>query len=151
VIKDFKVLRHFFCGIPGQGARRGTFVYLLSFLLIFRSFPPPTFTSAKKDFSRNFHHSRVLLKQWSRSITPGTNVIKLFFHCLSCQVRIGQSVALLTNQGILKGDVSLYGWPPVWLVWNQLYDNWQFLFLFAKQANPNRSNRRSMVQWYFPH
>ncbi len=25
-------------------------------------------------------------------------------------------------QGILKGEVSLYCWPPVWLVWNQLYD-----------------------------
>jgi hypothetical protein len=25
-----------------------------------------------------------------------------------------------TNQGILKGEVSLYRWPPVWLVWNQL-------------------------------
>jgi len=53
-------------------------------------------------------------------------------------------------QGILKGEVSLYCWPPVWLVWNQLYDNWQFLFLFAKQTNPNQSTRRSTVQWYFP-
>ncbi len=53
-------------------------------------------------------------------------------------------------QGILKGEVSLYHWPPVWLVWNQLYGNWQFLFLFAKQTNPNQSNRRSMVLWYFP-
>jgi len=35
--------------------------------------------------------------------------------------------------GILKREVSLYHWPPVWLVWNQLYDNWQFLFLI-----PNR-------------
>jgi hypothetical protein len=26
------------------------------------------------------------------------------------------------HQGILKGEVSLYRWPPVWLVWNQLYD-----------------------------
>ncbi len=52
--------------------------------------------------------------------------------------------------GNTKGEVSLYDWPPVWLVWNQLYDNWQFLFLFAKQINPNQSNRRSMVQWYFP-
>ncbi len=26
------------------------------------------------------------------------------------------------NQGILKGEVSLYCWPPVWLIWNQLYD-----------------------------
>jgi len=40
----------------------------------------------------------------------------------------------MLNQGILKGEVSLYGWPPVWLAWNQLYDNWQFLFLFAKQV-----------------
>ncbi len=54
------------------------------------------------------------------------------------------------RQGILNGEVSLYRWPPVWLVWNWLYDNWQFLFLFAKQTNPNQSNRRSMVQWCFP-
>ncbi len=55
------------------------------------------------------------------------------------------------NQGILQGEVSLYHWPPVWLVWNQLYDNWQFLVLFAKQTNLNQSNWRSisMVQWYF--
>ncbi len=58
-------------------------------------------------------------------------------------------IGLLT-QGILKGEVSLYHWPPVWLVWNQLYDNWQFLFLFSKQTNPNQSNWRSIVQWYFP-
>jgi hypothetical protein len=30
-----------------------------------------------------------------------------------------------------------------------VYDNWQFLLSFAKQTNPNRSNRRSIVQWYF--
>ncbi len=54
------------------------------------------------------------------------------------------------HQGILKGEVSLYCWPPVWLVWNQLYDNWQFLISFAKQTNPDQSTRRSMVQWYFP-
>ncbi len=33
------------------------------------------------------------------------------------------------EQGILKGEVSLYHWPPVWLVLNQLYDNWRFLFI----------------------
>ncbi len=55
-----------------------------------------------------------------------------------------------TNHGILKGERSLYCWPPVWLVWNQLYDYWWFLFLFAKQTNPNQSNRRSMAQWYTP-
>ncbi len=58
---------------------------------------------------------------------------------------------LMSQAGYLpKGEVSLYCWPPVWLVWNQLYDNWQFLFLFEKQIIPNQLNRRSMVLWYFP-
>ncbi len=41
-------------------------------------------------------------------------------------------------------------WKVQLVCWNQLYDNWQFLFLFEKQTNPNQSNRRSTVQWYFP-
>jgi hypothetical protein len=57
---------------------------------------------------------------------------------------------LSITQGKLKGKVSLYHWPPVWLVWNRLYANWQFLFLFVKQTNPNQSNRRSMVQYTSP-
>jgi len=57
---------------------------------------------------------------------------------------------LQSRLGILKEELSLYCWPPVWLVWNQLHDYWQFLFLFAKQTNSNQSNRRSMVQWYLP-
>ncbi len=32
----------------------------------------------------------------------------------------------------------------------QLYDNWPFSKFFSKQTNPNQSNRRPMVQWYFP-
>ncbi len=48
----------------------------------------------------------------------------------------GWKLTFVSYQGILKGEVSLYCWPPVWLVWNQLYNNWQFLFLFAKQTNP---------------
>ncbi len=71
---------------------------------------------------------------------------------LSPIIRRCSSLAIIkySLQGILKGGVWLYYWPPVWLVRNQLYDNWQFLFLFAKQTNPNQSNRRSMVLWYFP-
>ncbi len=53
-------------------------------------------------------------------------------------------------QGTLKGEESLYCWPPVWLVWNQLLDKWQFMFLFAKQTHPNQWNGRSTVQWCFP-
>jgi len=36
-------------------------------------------------------------------------------------IRQGWNNLWRTNQGILKGEVSLYCWPPVWLVWNQLY------------------------------
>ncbi len=35
-------------------------------------------------------------------------------------------------KGILKGEVSLYRWPPIWLVWNQLYDYWQFLCFYLQ-------------------
>ena len=62
----------------------------------------------------------------------------------------GRTTDSWSKQWILKGEVWLYRWPPVGLVWNQPYEYWQFLFLFAKQANPNESNRRSVVQWYFP-
>jgi len=87
-----------------------------------------------------------LTRRWSA--TPsGVNVANLFFP-LSLTKRPNKLHCL--QQGILKGEVSLYHWPPVWLVWNQLYEYWQFLFLFAKQTNPNQSNRRSMVLWYFP-
>ncbi len=65
-------------------------------------------------------------------------------------LRTWKLVLELLEAGNTNGEVSLYHWPPVWLVWNHLYENWQFLFLFAKQTNPNQSNRRSMVQWYFP-
>jgi hypothetical protein len=51
----------------------------------------------------------------------------------------------LLKQGILKGEVSLYHWPPVWLVWNQLYDNWQFLiFLQNRLIQISRTGG----QWY---
>jgi hypothetical protein len=36
------------------------------------------------------------------------------------------------EQGILKGEVSLYSWPPVWQVWNQLYDYWQIFVFICK-------------------
>ncbi len=70
--------------------------------------------------------------------------VKICSHCVQ------KGVTKTVKPGDTKGELSLYCWPPVWLVWNQLYDYWQFLFLFAKQTNPNQSNRRSTVQWYFP-
>ncbi len=53
----------------------------------------------------------------------------------------------LPNQGILKGKVSLYHWPPVWLVWNQLYDYWLTIFVcICKNRLIKTSQTRG--QWY---
>ncbi len=46
-------------------------------------------------------------------------------------------------QGILKGEVSLYCWPPVLLVWNQTTDN----FCFYLQ-NRLIKTRQTGSQWY---
>jgi hypothetical protein len=67
------------------------------------------------------------------TLTTRQNQQVCSFSALSNISGYGQGQTLLL--GILKGKVSLYHWPPVWLVWNQLYDNWHF---FAKQTNPNQ-------------
>jgi hypothetical protein len=54
---------------------------------------------------------------------------------------------MLVDAGNTKGESITVSLSLVWLVWNQLYGNWQFLFLFAEQTNPNQSNRRPMIQW----
>ncbi len=75
----------------------------------------------------------------------------LVIHFKACLSTIGATLRFwLLMQGILKWEVSLYHWHLVWLVWNQLYEYWQFLFLLAKQANRNQSNRSTTVQWFFP-
>jgi hypothetical protein len=45
-------------------------------------------------------------------------------------LQISQKCFWGKNQGIQKGEVSLYHWPPAWLVWNQLTtDNFCFYLL----------------------
>ncbi len=85
------------------------------------------------------------ISQLPRLYSKGCSLHRQYPRCLLISLRRKSSLA----QGILKVEESLYHWPPVWLVWNQLYDNWQFLFLYAKQTNPNQSNRWSMVRWDF--
>ncbi len=46
-----------------------------------------------------------------------------FDKLLIWQTRIPPGKSKWLKAGILKGEVSLYHWPPDWLVWNQLYDN----------------------------
>jgi hypothetical protein len=92
-------------------------------------------------------HNYILLPRQAIQAT----VQSIFLGCPRCQLIITPNVRQgKLVQGVLKGEVSQYRWSPIWLVWNKLYDNWQFWFLFAKQTNPNQSNRRSMVQSYLP-
>ncbi len=39
------------------------------------------------------------------------------------------------HQGILKGEVSLYHWPPVWLVWISLFCKWKTKFVSRHTAD----------------
>ncbi len=71
--------------------------------------------------------------------------LKAVFILESCWTTSG-----MFEQGILKGEVSLYHWPPVWLVWNSLFCKWKQKLSVIIHLNPNQSNRRSTVQWYFP-
>ncbi len=48
---------------------------------------------------------------WLRLAPTYRIKLALHFICNSYQL------AISPNQGILKGEVSLYHWPPVWLVW----------------------------------
>jgi hypothetical protein len=44
------------------------------------------------------------------------------YHYADCHNTEGHNALINYNsQGILKGEVSLYNWPPVWLVWISLF------------------------------
>ncbi len=66
-----------------------------------------------------FQFSMFLIKLWNQ-------------HNATISVLSILELSTWMDQGTLKGKVSMYHWLPVWLVWNQLFDNWQILFLFAK-------------------
>jgi len=51
------------------------------------------------------------------------------------------------SQGILKGEVSLYHWSHVSLVWISLVLQIKRKLSAVIQLIPNHSNRRSTVQW----
>ncbi len=60
------------------------------------------------------------------------------------------------GQGILKREVLLYHWPPVWLVWNQLYDNWKlFIYLQNKLIQTSQTGgqgilKREVLLYHWP-
>ena len=48
------------------------------------------------------------------------------------------------------GEVSLYGWPPVYPLGFSCFAYVELATDLLVRSNPNPSNRRSTVQWYFP-
>jgi hypothetical protein len=77
---------------------------------------------------------RKIVKEWaSEWDSENDNVNEIEIEIERERERERERLDYGITQGILKGEVSLYHWPPVWLVWNQLYDNWQFLCLFANR------------------
>ena len=55
-------------------------------------------------------HSKWLITYWEHA-----SVLTACFHT-KCMVTSWVH-AYMMRQGILKGEVSMYSWPPVWLVW----------------------------------
>ncbi len=58
---------------------------------------------------------------------------------------IGGSQDWSLEPGNTKGEVSLYHWPPVWLVWMQLYDNRHFCFYLQNRLI---QTNQTGGQWY---
>ncbi len=73
-----------------------------------------------KKLRNNFPENFSSLSQFYKTFFPGH-----WLHWRSC-------VYVESNQGILKGEVSLYCWPPVRLVWNQLFDYLTIFVLICK-------------------
>ncbi len=87
----------------------------------------------KRSFNWCQHSGHNYWFHWQkRKITSHFELEMFLLKCkqLCC---IDPRIYPMTCPGNSKGG-SLYCWPPVWLVWNRLCDNWQFLFLFEKQA-----------------
>ncbi len=139
VVRKFVNASPCLCGIPFcKKARTCWNVNFLSFNICWKRLFCPI------AFDWNFGPTTFVLMKFVLTTLPLTTLLSCSLDHICPNTCSNHSCYIY--QGILKGEVSLYVWPPVWLVWNQLCDNWQFLFLFAKQTNPNQSNRRSMVQ-----
>ncbi len=38
------------------------------------------------------------------------------------KLNVNKHNGTMYNQGILKRELLLYSWPPIWKLWNKLYD-----------------------------
>jgi len=63
---------------------------------------------------------------------------------------VTEEKVFIYDQGTLKGEVSLYSWPPVWPVRISWFYKWKQNLSVVIQLIPNQPNRRSTEQWYFP-
>ncbi len=105
-----------------------------------------------------FYFYSVTTNKIRRSLSLSLSLCLCLCLCLSLSVSVSlslsvsqcQGLRLDSNQGILKGESITVPLTSCLTDLESAVWNCNFLFLFAIQTNPNQSNRRSMVQWYFP-
>jgi len=56
--------------------------------------------------------------------------------------------SMIDLPGNIKEEVTLYCWPPVWLVWNLLYDN-RRLFFFGLSRFWTEAQNKESLKWLY--
>jgi hypothetical protein len=84
-------------------------------------------------FVDHFNNNVISQKQIALNTNFRTNrlefkTILIFTYWITILTDLTANTYKQMLQGIIKGEVSLYHWPPVWLVWTQLYENWKVWF-----------------------
>ena len=82
------------------------------------------------------------------------NSSKFYYPSLMTSVTRNRYVLYTSNQIThiyFVRDISLYySWSPVWLDWILSNKKLCYFFNVKKLLNPNQSNLRPAIQWYFP-
>ena len=73
----------------------------------------------------------------------------LLLLCMLC-LRKGIVTRGREHSFTLSGEVSLYGWSPVFLFGFSCFVYAEVVTYLIVWFNPKQSNRRSAIQWYFP-
>ena len=66
-----------------------------------------------------------LVRSLIRTLWPAKSYRKMIWAWLQTLLLNSFAVKYCIGQGILKGEILLYRWPPVWLVWISLFCKWK--------------------------
>ena len=90
----------------------------------------------------------IFLKKYFSWLSPDWTIGSVE-QLLTCRRRSGAGSGQSLNREYSQGEVSLYSWPPVWLVWIQLLAYIELTVDLLVYSNPYQLSRRSAVQGYF--